>query len=78
MPVALAEPQSLLFFSKQILKAPIELKYNASDEYVLDKMKKEVTYLLHASHKKLHSVGHGQPVTSLDACWEYEIAGCPE
>jgi hypothetical protein len=53
--------------SKKISNKPIELKYNASDEYLLLKMKKEVKHLLHAGRVKLHGVDRAQPVTPLDA-----------
>ena len=55
--------------AKTVLKVPIELKYkNASDGYLLDKMKKEVKHLLHTGREKLHGVDRSsQPVTPLDA-----------
>ena len=53
--------------ARNISKEPIELKYNASDEYLLGKMEKEVKHLLHAGRKKLLGVDLGQPVTPLDA-----------
>ena len=53
--------------TKRVMTEPFELKYNPVDEYLQDKMNKEVKHLLHMGRMKIHGIDEGQMISALDA-----------